>query len=256
MHRKEKFREFLKNPNAKVMNGTFILSGEPAIVEILGYAGYDFVFIDTEHALNDAHNLPELIRAADSAGIIPFVRVAENTPSRILRALDIGAAGILVPHVNTAEEAAAAVKAAKYFPHGERGLAGVVRAARYGYSSLDEYMKAQNDFTAVIVQIEDVAALPNVEAILAVPGVSGILVGPADLSQSMGIPGQFSDPEFRAAVTKVIQTASRLNKIASTFSFDAKDAQHWRSVGVNLLSVSADTILFAKAARNLLNELQ
>ncbi|MPM75616.1 2-keto-3-deoxy-L-rhamnonate aldolase [bioreactor metagenome] len=236
--------------------GTFIFSSETANIEILGYGGFDFVIIDTEHSLNGQHNLAGLIRAAEVSGILPIVRVMENKPALITKVLDGGAGGVLIPRVNTAEQAASAVKAAKYGPLGERGLAGIVRAARYGFTPLREYTNSQNHNSLVIVQIEDIAALDNVDEILAVDGVDGIFVGPADLSQSMGISGQFDNPQFKEVVKDVIQRGSRAGKISGIFSPTTDNAKVWQNAGANFLAIGSDTMLFAQAVRTTIAAMQ
>ncbi|MGI6091652.1 MAG: HpcH/HpaI aldolase family protein [Negativicutes bacterium] len=229
--------------------GTFLFSSETANIEMLGYGGFDFIIIDTEHSLNGIHNLAGLIRAAEVTGIVPIVRVMENKPALITKVLDSGAGGVLIPRVNTPEQAALAVKAAKYGPQGERGLAGIVRAAHYGFTPLKEYTAAQNSNSLVIVQIEDIAALDKVDEILAVEGVDGIFVGPADLSQSMGISGEFDNPEFKKVVKDVIRRGSQSGKITGIFSPTVKDAKLWQREGANFLAVGSDTMLFAQAVR-------
>lgn len=229
--------------------GTFLFSSETANVEMLGYGGFDFIIIDTEHSLNGIHNLAGLLRSAEVSGIMPIVRVMENKPALITKVLDGGAGGVLIPRVNTAAQAALAVKAAKYGPRGERGLAGIVRAARYGFTPLKEYTTAQNQNSLVIVQIEDIAALDNVDEILAVDGVDGIFVGPADLSQSMGIPGEFGNPEFKKIVKDIIGRGSRAGKITGIFCPTTDDAKVWQKEGANFLAIGSDTMLFAQTVR-------
>ncbi|MDD4599948.1 2-keto-3-deoxy-L-rhamnonate aldolase [bioreactor metagenome] len=230
--------------------GTFLFSGEADNVEVLGYAGFDFVIICTEHASNGVHNLTGLLRAADVSGIMPIVRVTENNAALITKVLDAGAGGVLIPHVITADQAKSAVKAAKYGPQGERGLAGIVRAARYGFTPLKEYTMAQNKDSLVIVQIEDVPALENIDEILAVEGVDGIFVGPADLSQSMGIPGQFDNPEFQKVVKDIIRRGREAGKIAGIFVPTVEGAKQWQKEEANFLAIAADTVFFAQAARS------
>lgn len=238
------------------VNGVFIFTDSPANVEILGYAGFDYVIIDTEHAPNDTAAVETMIRAAEISGIAPLVRVTKNDPTYILRVMDVGARGILVPQVNSAAEARQAVQAVKYHPQGNRGVAGIVRAARYGFTPLADYIAATNDNSLVIVQAEDIKAVAALDEILAVDGVDGVLVGPADLSQSMGIPGRFDDPEFSRVVHDIVARTIKAGKLAGVFCFDAAQAKYWRSRGVRLLLIGSDTIMFAAAARALAGELK
>ena len=231
--------------------GTFALMGEPAIVEMIGYAGLDFVLIDTEHSGNTTEQVANMLRAADVAQTTSVVRVTTNAPELILRALDAGAGGVLVPQVNTAVEAAAAVRAARYAPQGERGLAGVVRAARYGFIPMPQYLTGSNSEKLIITQVEHVEALKNLDSILAVEGLDGIFVGPADLSQSMGCAGKFDDPELRRTIHSVIEKTRRTDKWAGIFCTDAADAQYWCKAGAQFLTIATDGILFASALRQL-----
>jgi 4-hydroxy-2-oxoheptanedioate aldolase len=240
----------------KPVYGTFIVTGEPALAEILGYSGFDFGIIDTEHSPNDTMSVPHLIRASQVSGLTPIVRVTKNDESLILRALDAGAAGVLVPQVNTAAQALAAVRAAKYAPAGERGVAGVVRAARYGFIPMKDYIQEVNTETLVITQVEHIDAVDKLEEILAVDGLDGIFIGPTDLSQSMGLTGQFQHPVLKQTMETIIRKAAASGKWAGIFCLNAEDAQYWLQIGARLLAVATDTMLFALAARNVIGSLR
>jgi 2-keto-3-deoxy-L-rhamnonate aldolase RhmA len=238
------------------VNGVMVLTNSPASVEILGYAGFDYVIIDTEHGPNDIAAVENMIRAAEISGIAPIIRVAKNDPACILRVMDVGARGVLVPQVNSAAEALAAVRAVRYHPRGDRGLAGIVRAARYGFTPLGDYIADTNDNSLVIVQAEDIKAVAALDDILAVEGVDGVLVGPADLSQSMGIPGRFDDPELSRVIHDIVARTVNAGKLAGMFCFDAAQAGYWRDKGVHLLLVGTDTLMLAAAARTLARDLK
>lgn len=238
------------------VNGMMVLTDSPAAVEMLGYAGFDYVIIDTEHGANDIAEVEAMVRAAEVSGTTALVRVTKNDPAYILRAMDVGARGILVPQVNSAEDADRAVRAVKYFPRGDRGLAGIVRAARYGFQPLDKYIAESNETSLVIVQAEDIKAVGALDEILAVDGVDGVFVGPADLSHSMAMPGRFDDPEFTRIVHAIVARTVKSGKIAGMFCFDAEQARYWRGLGVRLLCVGTDTTLFAGAARAMARELK
>jgi 4-hydroxy-2-oxoheptanedioate aldolase len=169
--------------------------------------------------------------------------------------MDLGARGVLVPQVNSAAEARQAVRAVKYHPCGYRGVAGIVRAARYGFTPMDEYIADTNENSLVIAS-RDIKAVAALDEILAVEGVDGVLVGPADLSQSMGITGRFDDPEFSSVVHDIIARTVKAGKIAGIFCFDAAQAKYWRGRGARLLLIGADTLMFAAAAKALADELK
>ncbi len=235
--------------------GTFAMLGEPALVEMIGYAGLDFVLIDTEHSGNTTEQVGNLVRAAEVSGITPLVRVTTNSHELILRALDAGAAGVLVPQVNTVAEAAAAVRAARYAPQGERGVAGVVRAARYGFVPMADYLQGSNRENLVITQVEHIDAVKNLESILAVEGIDGIFIGPTDLSQSMGVTGQFNDPELRKTIHSVIDKTRRTNKWAGIFCLNAEDAAYWKAAGAQFLTIATEGMIFGAAVRKLHHDL-
>ena len=239
-----------------VVKGLFVLDNSPASVEALGYAGFDFVVIDTEHGPNDIAAVEHMVRAAEIGGLASIVRVTKNDPANILRALDVGAGGVLVPQVNSGEAARQAVRAAKYGPEGDRGLAGIVRAARYGFRPLSEYLAEANARTVVFVQVEDIKAVAALDEILAIDGLDGIFVGPADLSQSMGITGQFNNPEFNKVIEDVIARTVAAGKIAGIFALSAEDAKHWAAKGARFIAIGSNGMLFVGAAVALAKELQ
>lgn len=194
----------LKDRLAKnqVVMGTWMSMAHPSIAEILAMAGYDFVVVETEHTAIDVSEVLRLIIAIEQRGSIPLVRLAWNDPIQAKAVLDSGAAGVLVPMVNTRADAELAVAMTKYPPLGYRGV-GLARAQGYG-QHFDEYIRHANADTLLIVQIEHKDAVANIEEILSVPGIDGTFIGPYDLSSSLGIPGQLSHPDIVAAKRKVL----------------------------------------------------
>jgi 4-hydroxy-2-oxoheptanedioate aldolase len=181
--------------------GVSVMIPSPQIVEMVGRLGFDWVLIDCEHGTLSAESVELLCMAAEVSGITPIVRPQTNAPDAILRALDRGAMGVQVPHVNTANDAQRAVEAVKYHPLGTRGLAAGTRPAGYGFGlSAADYVAQANRETLVCVQLEEVEALQNIGEILQVPGVDVFFVGPSDLSQSMGFPGRTDAPEVQGAI--------------------------------------------------------
>ncbi|WP_425058931.1 5-keto-4-deoxy-D-glucarate aldolase [Sporomusa carbonis] len=240
----------------QTVNGIFYCNGRPAYVEMVGYAGLDFVIIDTEHSSHDAEMVENMIRAAEVSGMAPIVRVYENSPALILRALDMGAGGVVIPQVNTAHEARLAVTAAKFSPQGTRGVAGITRGARYGYVPLTDYVTYSNKNSLVFVQVEDVIAVNNLEEILAVDGLDGIFIGPTDLSQSMGMTGQFDNPEYCRIVADIITRGVKAGKWVGIFCLDTTQAKHYRNLGAQFLAIGSDSMLFVPAVRNLVDEIK
>lgn len=181
--------------------GSWITLGHPAIAEIMADAGFDWLAIDLEHSAITIREAEDLIRTIERSGCIPLVRLSSNNRVQIKRVMDSGAHGVIVPMVNSEEEAREAVAAVKYPPVGERSF-GLARAQRYG-NSFSEYIEWAAENTIVMVQIEHIAAVGCIDQILAVPGVDGYFVGPYDLSGSMGIPGQFESPAFVKTMERI-----------------------------------------------------
>ena len=186
----------------KLSLGTWITLGHSAIAEIFAKAGFEWLVVDLEHSTISIEQAGELIRTIDLAGSAPLVRLTSNDTDQIKRVMDAGAHGIVVPNVNTAQEAEDAVAATRYAPLGHRGV-GLARAQQYG-SGFREYLEWQKKGPVVIVQIEHQSALDHLDEIFTVPGVDGFIIGPYDLSCSMEMPGEFERPEFIAAMQRIL----------------------------------------------------
>ena len=181
--------------------GVSVMIPSPQVVEMVGRLGFDWVLIDCEHGTITPETVELMVMAAESSGITPIARPWRNSADAILRLMDRGVMGVQVPHVNTAADAQRAVSAVKYHPLGTRGLAAGTRPAHYGLGvTASEYVEWVNGETLVCVQLEEVEALHNIDEILAVDGVDVFFVGPSDLSQSMGHPGQTGTPVVQDAI--------------------------------------------------------
>jgi 2-dehydro-3-deoxyglucarate aldolase len=187
--------------------GSWITLGHPAVAEIMAKAGFDWLTIDMEHSAITLHQAQELIRVIDLCGVVPLVRVGENNTTLIRRVMDAGAHGVMVPMVNTKEDAERAVSAVKYPPLGTRGV-GLARAQGYGLD-FETYRRWCQIESVVIVQIEHIRAVDNLESILSVSGLDGFIVGQYDLSGSLGVPGRFSDRRFQQALRRIRSVAKR-----------------------------------------------
>ena len=183
------FHQRLKDHKALV--GTIVSLASPEVAEVLSAAGFDWLFIDAEHSPLDALTIQRILMGAGSTPCL--VRLARGDEVSIKKALDVGAAGIIAPLVNSAEQAVQVVRHAKYAPLGTRGV-GVGRAHGYGFA-FQEYVSSANDETVVVVQAEHIDAVNNMEAIVQVPGVDAVLVGPYDLSASLGRLGEVTHPD-------------------------------------------------------------
>ena len=244
-----------KLAQGKPVYGPFMKTGDAAFVECAGHAGFDFAILDMEHGPVDFFTLQNLIRGAEASGILPIVRTYDSSETAISKALDLGAKGIQVPQIQSAEEAAEVVKAAKYFPKGERGVCRFVRAANYSSTQRNDYFAQANE-ALVIMQVEGKQVLNHLDKILAVKGLDILFIGPYDLSQSLGVPGQVSHPTVVEAISKITEQARAANVVTGVFCDTPEAAALWRSAGIQYLSYSVDVGIFTDACRSLVNQLQ
>jgi 2-dehydro-3-deoxyglucarate aldolase len=191
----------------EVTIGSWVTLGHTSIAEIMAKAGFEWLVVDMEHSVITLDIAQQLIQVIEGCDVVPLVRVGENNPNMIKRVMDAGAYGVIVPMINTKEQAEAAVKAVKYPPLGTRGV-GLARAQGYG-DKFDEYAATVNAESIVIAQVEHIDAVNNLESILSVEGIDGCIIGPYDLSGSLGVPGNFEHPDVLAALRKVEQTCQK-----------------------------------------------
>jgi len=252
--KKNNLKEVLKG--GKNVFGPFMKFTDPAAVEIMGFAGFDFVIIDAEHGPTSIQNAQNMIRAAETANITPIIRVANNDEALILRALDIGAQGVEIPQINSKSQAIKAVRSVKYAPQGERGVCRYVRAANYSSMDKFKYFKSANNETMIIAHIEGVEGINNLDEILSVPGIDVIFIGPYDLSQSLGIPGQVNN-SLVVEKMKEVALKCKQNKVAvGTFADDIKTAKFWVSLGVQYMSFSVDVGILYNVSKIIMNKLK
>jgi 2-keto-3-deoxy-L-rhamnonate aldolase RhmA len=225
--------------------GTFVKTASPHVVEVLGTTKLDFVCLDAEHAPMDRATLDLMVLASRAANIAAFIRIAEVNPAVVLSALDIGAAGILVPHVDSAEQARAVVAMARY-QGGTRGFSSSPRFAGYGSAGMKEALR-RGDEAQVICQIESPEAVEAAEAIVATPGVAGIFVGRADLALAMGLDNP-RDERVLAATTRVLQAAKAAGKIAGMHVAGNAERDQFAALGADWFIVSSDQTLLRQAA--------
>ena len=236
--------------------GSWITLSHPLIPEVLAAAGFDWLVVDMEHSSIGLNELLPLIISIEANQMVPLVRVGENNPNLIKRVMDAGAYGVIVPNVNSREEALDAVKAVKYPPIGTRGV-GLYRAQKYG-RQFEEYKAWLSNESVVIVQIEHIDAVEKIDEILSTQGIDAFMVGPYDLSGSLGKPGVFDDPEVAKALKKVIEAGKRHNITAGfhSVSSDPEEARKRLQEGYKFLAFSLDTIFLGDAARNALSKLK
>jgi 4-hydroxy-2-oxoheptanedioate aldolase len=226
--------------------GIFIELAAPESVEMAGWAGWDHCVIDCEHAPIDDAMLPQMLRAAR---IPAYVRVPNASAELIQGALDNGADGVIVPRLRSAAEARSVVESARFFPDGKRGVNHMVRAAKYSLEPVADYLRLAADRTRVIVQIETAEALDAVEEIAATAGLNELFIGPYDLSQALGIPGQVLDEKLLTAGRRIVAAARANRLLVSVFVGNDDAARVWLEMGANVLHYSADTYLLAQEMR-------
>jgi 2-keto-3-deoxy-L-rhamnonate aldolase RhmA len=233
--------------------GTMVTLASGASAEVLAGLGFDWLFVDGEHGPLEMRELTEILQAVgDKTACI--VRVPQAAEVPIKKALDLGAHGIIVPQVNTAEQAADVVRWSRYAPEGERGV-GLARAHGYGQSFRD-YLSAANREIAVIVQAEHARAVENIDAIARVSGVDAVLVGPYDLSASLGKMGQVDDPAVVAAIDRVTAACRGAGMPLGIFGVTAAAIRPYAARGYSLLVAGVDTLYLANGAKALLAELR
>lgn len=251
---KECLRERIKR--GETVFGTFMKLPSPQVVEILGLAGWDFAIFDTEHGPLTFESVERLVQAAEVAGISPIVRVYENDAALIGRALDLGAKGVLVPHISTADAAARLVEASRFHPEGSRGICRYVRAARFSSMDRQEYFKMANEETLTVAMIEGTEGVANLDSILEVPGIDLVFVGPYDLSQALGVPGQVDNVIVTDAMSAIAKKAQAHKVALGTFADDPKTALRWAQAGVQFNAISTDVGMIYQIAEQLAGELR
>lgn len=233
--------------------GTLVSLASPEIAEILAGAGFDWLFLDAEHAPLNAPRLQRILQGAGPA--VPcLVRLPGRDEVFVKKALDIGAAGVIAPMVNTAEQAEHVVRLSKYAPQGMRGV-GVGRAHGYGLA-FREYIETANDNVTVVIQAEHTEAVENMEAIVRVPGIDAVLVGPYDLSASLGRLGDVGHPEVTAAIDHVTHVCRQAGVPLGIFGMDTDAVRPYVKEGYTLIVAGLDTVLLGRSAKGLLERLR
>jgi 4-hydroxy-2-oxoheptanedioate aldolase len=217
--------------------------------EVIAGSGFDWILIDTEHAPNELPVVLSQLQAMTGGTAAPVVRPAWNDVVLIKRLLDAGVQNLLVPYVQTVEEARAAVAAVRYPPQGVRGVASMHRANRFG--RIQDYYHRANDEMCLLLQVETRTTLQNLDAIAAVEGVDGLFIGPSDLAASLGYLGNNAHPDVRAAITDAVQRIRKAGKAAGILAPLETDARHWLAQGCTVVAVGGDLALLARASEAL-----
>ncbi len=255
---KNRLKEQLTNGGKPI--GTFFELGSASVAEALGRTGLDFVILDNEHGPFEAESTRDFARAAENSGLTALSRVREISRPAVLKLLDVGVQGLIVPDVHTTEQVKELIEYAKYAPIGKRGFCPS-RKDGWGFDemaqqSVADQMAYWNSETLLIPQCETVGALEAIEEIAALDGVDGIFIGPFDLSISMGIPGQFDHPDFQAALSRVQKACKDAGKFCMIFTGNAAAvAKHFKA-GFDAVAYGLDAAVLIKAYRAALEEIK
>ncbi len=230
--------------------GLWLSMATPYLAEVSATAGFDWLLIDGEHSPNDVRSILAQLQAVAPYPCAPVVRAVSGEVALIKQLLDIGAKTLLVPMVDTAEQARQLVGATRYPPHGIRGVGSAVGRVSQ-WSARTDYLDIADDEVCLLVQAETVTALSNLEAICAVDGVDGVFIGPADLAASMGHRGKPGHPEVQAAIESAMRKIIASGKAAGTLTSDPVLAHHYLELGCTFVATGVDVLLYASAARRL-----
>lgn len=239
------FRDALRERRPQI--GLWLGLADPYAAEALAGSGFDWLLIDGEHAPNDVRSVLAQLQALAPYAVQPIVRPPQGDAVIIKQLLDVGAQTLLLPMIETAEQAARMVAAMHYPPQGVRGVgSALARASRW--NQVEGYLQQADEQMCLLVQVESLAGMANLEAIAAVPGVDGVFFGPADLSASMGLLGQPAHPEVQRAILESIAMVSRAGKAAGVLATDAVLARQYLEAGALFVAVGVDTTLLVRAA--------
>lgn len=239
----------------EVLYGTFIDSCCEDMVEIVALGGFDYAIIDSEHSPCDPAMAVRLLRAAEARGLPMLVRVNNKLPGTILKMMDIGSYGIMAPLVHNAEQAREVAEAVRYYPKGKRGTA-LMRGSNYGFATIDEYFANTNANAFVMVQAESKEAIENLDEILAVKEIDSVFLGPYDLSQSLGIPGQVEGETIMKIVEKTGRKIRDAGKIAGILPVSFEKARMFEDWGYQLITYITDLDIFSRAVKETVKNLK
>lgn len=249
-----------KMEKGKPVIGTFFGLNSVLAVECLGLAGLDFLVIDSEHGPADVESAINFIIAAELRGITPIVRVKNHSRDSILKMLDIGAKGILIPCIENFDDVKDVVKYGKYYPIGQRGVA-MSRSGGFGFETfssegIEKYFQVSNNETMLIPQCETKGFLENIEKICSLDGIDGIFIGPYDLSVALNKPAKFNDAEFLSAIKRIFKAAKEAGKFVLMHCNNTKEAKQYLQDGFDGITLNQDVVLFTNAFKKAIEEIR
>ncbi|HET9822175.1 MAG TPA: aldolase/citrate lyase family protein [Burkholderiaceae bacterium] len=240
-------RQLLMSSGHQAPLGTWIMAASPLVTEAMGHAGFQWGVIDMEHTPLDMMEVIHLLQAAGNTKMVPIVRVPWNDAVTIKRVLDAGATTLLIPFVQSADEAARAVAATRYPPEGTRGLAGMSRGSRFG--TTPDYARTANKTVGAVLQLETPTAVAHLEAIAAVPGVDSLFMGPGDLSAALGHAGNTTHPEVMAMMSDAARRANAVGMPIGTVGGTPELVVQYRAMGFNYVAIGSDLGLLMRGAQ-------
>ena len=240
----------------EVVVGPFVIIPSVPMLDTLGYAGMDFCIIDTEHGPISQESATDLVIAAQGTGVAPIIRVGDNDERLILRSLDIGAEGVQVPQINNFDDAKKVVRAAKYAPMGARGLSVFTRAGDYYATEGAGHTDKQNAETMIVVHIEGQRGLDNLDEIMTVEGIDVLFLGPYDISQSLGLPGDVRNPKVEAALKEAAGKARGQGRAVGSYAKDVEMGKWLIDLGVQYLSINVDATIYMQACERIAKSLK
>lgn len=239
----------------EAVNGCWLNLGNSLTAEIVGLAGFDWVLIDLEHGAGNEKDVLSQLQALEHTNTAAIVRVESAQKQRIHRVLDVGAEGVMCPHINNAEQANMVVKGLRYPPEGSRGVAKMIRASAFG-KNFTEYSSNANENIVGVVQIETTESLNNLDGIAAVDGVDVLFIGPADLTMSLGIFGQFDHPVFKDAIAATVNAANKAGKATGILLFNPDDYSKYYDMGIRMIACGSDATFVAEGAAAIAGKLK
>ena len=233
--------------------GMFYKLNSPLVTEIMGWSGLDFIVVDCEHSAIGYESVEDIVRTGENVGLSTIIRVPSASEEHIFHALDCGATGVQIPNMTTVEQFRENVKSAKYYPEGTRGLSRQTRNAMYGFwdEKAKPYVEASNEKSLVVVHIENKEMADAAEEICQIPQIDVVFVGPADMSQSLGIPGKSTDPRVVEVAAKVLKTAEKSGKAGGINVTSKADMERYIDLGARYILYSSDTAVFSKTMKEL-----
>ena len=251
MNQEKTIRQRLKD--GETVFGMFYKLNSPAAVEMIGWSGLDFIVVDCEHSAISYEGVEDIVRTSEGVGLSTIVRVPSAQDEHIFHALDSGASGVQIPNLTAVEQFRDSVRSTKYYPEGCRGLSRQTRNCMYGFwdETAKPYVQAANENSLVVVHIENKEMADAVEEICQIPQIDVIFVGPADMSQSLGIPGKSTDPRVVEVAAKGLETANRYGKAGGINVTSKADMERYIDLGARYILYSSDTGLFAKGLKEL-----